>query len=47
MILKINAKFEEKPICCLKNDKNLVNFDASTQKSPKFVLLLVPFVQSI
>ena len=37
MILKIDAKFEEKPIC-FKNDKNLVNFDPSTQKSPKFAL---------
>ena len=32
MILKIGAKFEEKPICFFKNDKNLVNFDPSTQK---------------
>ena len=38
MIPKIDAKFEEKPICCFKNDKNLVNFDPSTQKSPKFAL---------
>ena len=38
MILKSDAKFEEKPICCFKNDKNLVNFDLSTQKSPKFAL---------
>ena len=38
MTLKIDAKFEEKPICCFKNDKNLVNFDPSTQKSPKFAL---------
>ena len=35
MILKSDAKFEEKLICCFKSDKNLVNFDASTQKSPK------------
>ena len=35
MILKSAAKFEEKPIC-FKNDKNLVNFDNSTQKPPKF-----------
>ena len=47
MILKSDAKFEEKPICCFKNDKNLVNFDLSTQKSPKFALWLVPFMQSI
>ena len=30
MILKIGAKFEEKPISCFKNNKNLVNFDLST-----------------
>ena len=29
MILKSDAKFEEKPIFCFKNDKNLVNFDPS------------------
>ena len=39
--------FEGKLICCFKNDKNLVNFDPSTQKSQKFVLSLVPVVQSI
>ena len=33
MILKSDAKFEEKRICCLKNNKNLVNFGPSTQKS--------------
>ena len=33
MTLKIDAKFEEKLICCFKNDKNLVNFEASTRKS--------------
>ena len=33
MTLKIDAKFEEKLICCFKNDKNLVNFDPSTRKS--------------
>ena len=38
MTLKSNAKFEEKPICCLKNDKNLVNFDLTTQKSQTFAL---------
>ena len=38
MILKIDAKFEEKPICCFQNDKNFANFDLSTQKSPKFAL---------
>ena len=34
--LRSDAKCEEKPICCFKNDKNLVNFDPSTQKSQKF-----------
>ena len=38
MTLKINAKFEEKLICCFKNDKNLVNFHPSTQKSQRFAL---------
>ena len=38
MILKIDAKFEEKPIFCFKIDKNLVNFDPRSQKSPKFAL---------
>ena len=26
MIRKSDAKFQEKPICCFKNDENLVNF---------------------
>ena len=38
MKLKSDAKFEEKPIYCFKNDKNLVNFDPSTGKSKKFAL---------
>ena len=38
MALKIDKKFEAKLICCFKNDKNLVNFDPSTQKSRKFAL---------
>ena len=42
MILKIDAKFEQKPIG-FKIDKNLVNFDRSTQKSPKFALWIGPF----
>ena len=33
MSLTIDAKFEEKLICCFKNDKNLVNFDLSIQNS--------------
>ena len=47
MILKIDVKFEEKLTCCFKNDKNLVNFDPSTQKSQKFALSLVLIVPSI
>ena len=47
MTLKINEKFEEKLICCFKNDKNLVKFDLSTQKSTKLTLLFAPVVQSI
>ena len=39
---KSDKKFEEKLIFCLKNDKNLVNFDPSTKKSKKFALWLVP-----
>ena len=44
---EIEAKFEEKLICCFKNDKNLVNFELSTQKSQKFALSSVPIVQRI
>ena len=33
--------FEGKLIYCLKNDKNLVNFDPNTQKSQKCALWLV------
>ena len=47
MTLKREAKFEEKLICCFKNDKNLVNFDLSTQKSQKYAFWLAPFVKSI
>ena len=28
-----DAKFEEKVICCFRNDKNFVNFDLSTRNS--------------
>ena len=38
MILKTDAKFEQKPIFCFKIDKNFVNFDRGTQKSPNFPL---------
>ena len=34
--MKIDAKFKEKLICCFKNDKNLLNFDLSTQNSQNF-----------
>ena len=47
MTLKTDAKFEEKLICCFKNDKNLVKLDPSTQKSQKSALPLVFIVQSI
>ena len=36
MTLKSDAKFEEKLICCFKNDKNLVNFDLITRNSQNF-----------
>ena len=41
------CKMWRKPIYCFKNDKNLVNFDPSNQKSQKFAFLLVPFVESV
>ena len=47
MALKIDAKFEEKLICCFKTEENLVNFDPSTQNSQKFTLSLVYSVKSI
>ena len=43
MTLKTDAKFEEKPICCFKDDKNLVDFDPSTQVS-KICTLTGPFL---
>ena len=45
--LKIDAKFKEKLICCLKNDKNLVKFDPSTQMYPKLALSFAPIIQNI
>ena len=39
MILKSDAKFEEKLICCFKNDKDLVNFNLITQKVSKICTL--------
>ena len=38
MTLKIDTKFEEKLICCFRNDKNLVNFIPGTRKFSKFPL---------
>ena len=40
MTLKSDAKYEEKPICCFKNDNSLVNFDRSTQKVSKVCALI-------
>ena len=43
-----DTKFEEELTCRFKIDMtNLTNFDPNTGKSRKFVLWLVPFVQSI
>ena len=36
MTLKSDANFEETLICCFKNNKNLVNFDLTTQNSQYF-----------
>ena len=36
MTLKIDAKFEEKLICCFKNDKNYVSFALSTRNAQSF-----------
>ena len=47
MIVKIDVKFEQNSICCLKIDKNLMNFDPGTQESPKCALSLVPLVPII
>ena len=47
MILKIDAKSEEKLISSFKNDKNLVKFDPNTGKSPKLALSFAAIVQSI
>ena len=40
MTLKSDAKFEEKLICCFKNDKDLVNFNSITQKVSKMCTLI-------
>ena len=38
MTLKRDVKFKEKSICCLKNDRSLVNYDLSTQIPKKIAL---------
>ena len=43
MTLKSDAKFEEKLICCFKNDKNYVNFEHEHSKFSKYPLWLVLF----
>ena len=47
MTLKVDAKVEEKLMCCFKNDMNFVKFDPNTRKSPKLSLSFVPIVQII
>ena len=42
MTFKLNAKFEEKAICCFKSDKNLVNFVPGSQVS-KMCTFIGPF----
>ena len=41
MDLKSDAEFKEKLIYCFKNDKNLVNFDPSTQKVSQICTFIV------
>ena len=38
MTLNSDAQYEEKPISCFKNDKNLVKFVLSIQKSQNVAL---------
>ena len=38
MALKIEAKLHKELICCFKNDKNVVNFDLSTQNVQNFYI---------
>ena len=40
MSLKSDQKFEEKLVCCFRNDKNLVNSDLSTQEVSKICTLI-------
>ena len=46
MILKSNAKFEEKLTCGLENDRNLIKFSSEHLKLSKLVFSWDPFVQS-
>ena len=39
MTFKLNAKFEEKPICCFKSDTNLVNFVPGIQVSKIYTFI--------
>ena len=41
--MKSDVKFEEKLIFCFKNNKDLVNFNPSTQKSQKYCTLIGSF----
>ena len=43
MNLKSDAEFKEKLIYCFKNDKNLVNFDPSTQKVSQICTFIVSY----
>ena len=47
MTLKIDAEFEVKLNCYLKNDKNLVKLDPSTRKFQNFSLSFASIVQII
>ena len=44
---RVIHSLKKKRIFCFKHDKSLVNYDPSSQKSQKFALWFVPFVQSI
>ena len=47
MTLKIDREFEEKLIFCFINEKNVMKFDLSNDKSQKLALSFTPIVQSI
>ena len=46
MTLKIDAKLEEKLICCLENDKEFHKFSSEHSKVSKVELWWDPFIQS-